>query len=169
MFCISIGLALGDKPLVGVIHIPPLGEMFQGALGCGAHFGRKELRVSQRAELKDCLMTTGFAYVDEEKTLARELEGFKNISLKTRAVRRPGAAAIDLAYVAAGIFDGFWERNLSSWDICAGSLLVSEAGGKVTNFSGGTMKMKDREILASNSRIHPQMVSLLTGGTADAL
>jgi myo-inositol-1(or 4)-monophosphatase len=161
MFCISIGLAIRNQPLVGVIYIPPLNEMIHGAYKQGSFFNKKPMKVSKRSKLNECLFTTGFAYLDEEQQLEPELERFKRISLSSRAVRRPGAAAIDLAYVAAGIFDGFWEKNLSSWDICAGSLLVSEAGGCVTDFSGKPVDFEKREILATNAEVHDRMQLLL--------
>jgi myo-inositol-1(or 4)-monophosphatase len=161
MFCVSIGLAIRNQPLVGVVHIPPLGETMHGAHELGAMFNRKPMKISTRKKLSDCLFTTGFAYMDEEAPLAAELERFKKISLSARAVRRPGAAAIDLAYVAAGIFDGFWEKNLSSWDVCAGALLVQEAGGSVTDFKGGPIDFEKREILATNGLVHGEMKKLL--------
>lgn len=157
MFCVSIGLALGAQPIVGIIHIPTLNETFHGAKGCGAKLNRAPLKVSGRKNLSQCLLTTGFAYLKETKRLSPEIRKFERAHLEARAVRRPGAAAIDLAYVAAGIFDGFWERNLSSWDICAGALLVSEAGGKVTDYEGEPFSLNGREILATNGKIHKEM------------
>ncbi len=161
MYCVSIGLALGDEPLVGVIHIPTLGETYHGARGCGAKAGRTKIRVSKRSKLEECLLTTGFAYMHNEAAITPEIETFKRAHLEARAVRRPGAAAIDLAYVAAGIFDGFWEKNLSSWDVCAGALLVKEAGGEVSNYNGGEPQLQGSEILATNGVIHPAMLKLL--------
>lgn len=161
MYCVSIGLALGQEPLVGVVHIPTLGETFHGAKGCGAQMNRSKIRVSQRAKLSECLLTTGFAYLHKPEVISPEIELFKRAHMEARAVRRPGAAAIDLAYVAAGIFDGFWERNLSSWDVCAGALLVQEAGGKVSNYFGLPATFEGREILATNGHIHEPMIRLL--------
>jgi myo-inositol-1(or 4)-monophosphatase len=97
------------------------------------------------------------------RQLKPAIRSFQAAHLEARAVRRPGAAAIDLAYVAAGVFDGFWERNLSSWDVCAGAVLVREAGGKVTNYGGGSFLMREREILATNGAIHPAMKKILKG------
>jgi len=161
MFCVSIGLALAGEPVVGVIHIPTLGETFHGAKGRGARLNRSTIRVSKRRDLGDCLLTTGFAYLHSHNALNPEIERFKRAHVEARAVRRPGAAAIDLAYVAAGVFDGFWEKNLSSWDVCAGALLVQEAGGRVTSFGGGPAGIDDREILATNGLIHDQMMGIL--------
>ncbi|NUM88671.1 MAG: inositol monophosphatase, partial [Bdellovibrionales bacterium] len=126
MFCVSIGLAVGNQPVVGVIHIPTLGETFHGSRGNGARLNGKPMRVSKRTDLSECLLTTGFAYIQDETKLFPEIERFKRVHLEARAVRRPGAAAIDLAYVAAGRFDGFWEMGLSPWDMAAGALLIQE-------------------------------------------
>lgn len=161
MFCVSIGLAVNHQPVMGVIHIPALNETFYGAQGLGAKFNGKKMKVSPRDSLRDCLLTTGFAYIADNKKLAPEITRFEKAHMEARAVRRPGAAAIDLAYVAAGIFDGFWERNLSSWDICAGSLLVQEAGGKVTDYKGDHFDLEGREILATNGLIHKKMEKIL--------
>lgn len=161
MFCVSIGLAVGNEPLVGVIHIPTLDETFHGAKGQGAKLNRNRIHVSPRKKLSECLLTTGFAYIQDQKNLEPEIRRFQAAHLQARAVRRPGAAAIDLAYVAAGVFDGFWERNLSSWDVCAGSLLVREAGGLVTAYSGGEFDLSGKEILATNGHIHPDMMKFL--------
>jgi myo-inositol-1(or 4)-monophosphatase len=161
MYCVSIGLALGTEPLVGVIHIPTLGETFHAAKGCGAKMGNRAISVSKRSRLSECLLTTGFAYLHKAKAIAPEIKRFQTAHLEARAIRRPGAAAIDLAYVAAGIFDGFWEKNLSSWDVCAGIALVREAGGAVTSYSGSPVAIDGREILASNGLVHDQMIKIL--------
>ncbi|HEY8279795.1 MAG TPA: inositol monophosphatase family protein [Bdellovibrionota bacterium] len=161
MYCVSIGLALAGEPLVGVVHIPTLDETIHGAKGCGARLNRKPLQVSRRSGLSDCLLTTGFAYLHKPEAISPEIERFKQAHLEARAVRRPGAAAIDLAYVAAGVFDGFWERNLSSWDVCAGILLVREAGGRVTDYSGKSPALDGREILATNGLVHDAMIKIL--------
>jgi myo-inositol-1(or 4)-monophosphatase len=162
MYCVSIGLAVAGEPVVGVVHIPTLGETFHAAKGGGARMNRKPMHVSRREKLSECLLTTGFAYIHKEEAISPEIERFKRAHLEARAVRRPGAAAIDLAYVAAGTFDGFWERNLSSWDICAGIALVREAGGSVSRYDGGPVTLDGREILATNGRIHGDMSRILT-------
>lgn len=161
MFCVSIGLALGNTPILGVIYIPTVEETFHAHQGGGAFLNKKTMRVSRRNHLSQCLLTTGFAYVRDEDRLSPEIERFERAHLEARAVRRPGAAAIDLAYVAAGVFDAFWERNLSSWDVCAGALLVREAGGRVTDYSGGDFSITGREVLATNSEIHTSMMQTL--------
>jgi len=161
MFCVSIGLSIGDEPVMGVIHIPTVGETFAAAKGCGATMNGKKIRVSNHKTLGESLLTTGFAYSRDVRQLQPAIRTFQAAHLEARAVRRPGAAAIDLAYVAAGVFDGFWERNLSSWDVCAGAVLVREAGGKVTNYAGAKFSMAEREILATNTLIHPAMKKIL--------
>lgn len=160
-FAVSIGLAIGNKPLVGVVHIPMLRETFHASLGNGAFLNGKPMRVSSRNKFSECLLTTGFAYTHDKGLLIPEIERFKKVHLQARAVRRPGAAAIDLAYVAAGIFDGFWEKNLSSWDVCAGALLITEAGGKVTDYEGEKFAVSGKQVLASNGKIHKRMMELL--------
>lgn len=161
MYCVSIGLALANEPLVGVVHIPTLGETFHAAKGAGARMNKKPIKVSRRANLSECLLTTGFAYLHKEAAISPEIERFKRAHLEARAVRRPGAAAIDLAYVAAGIFDGFWERNLSSWDVCAGITLVREAGGIVSLYDGGPVQLDGKEVLATNGLVHRKMTEIL--------
>lgn len=163
MFCVSIGLAVNDEPVVGVIHIPTLGETFAAAKGAGATLNGERIRVSKRKTLGESLLTTGFAYSRDVRQLKPAIRSFQAAHLEARAVRRPGAAAIDLAYVAAGVFDGFWERNLSSWDICAGAILVREAGGKVTGYDGGPFELRGREVLATNGAVHPAMKKILKG------
>lgn len=161
MFCVSIGLAIGNEPILGVIHIPTVKETFHAARGGGAFLNKKPMQVSQRNHLSQCLLTTGFAYVRDEEKLCPEIERFERAHLEARAVRRPGAAAIDLAYVAAGVFDAFWERNLASWDVCAGALLVQEAGGRVTGYNGEDFSINAREVLATNSHVHTPMMQIL--------
>lgn len=161
MFCVSIGLAIGDEPVLGVIHIPTLNETFAAAKGLGARLNGKPIRVSKRKQLSESLLTTGFAYLNEPKRLSPEIRKFEKAHVEARAVRRPGAAAIDMAYVSCGIFDGFWERNLSSWDICAGTILIREAGGLVTDYSGDPFRLNGREVLASNGKIHDAMEQFL--------
>jgi myo-inositol-1(or 4)-monophosphatase len=108
--------------------------------------------------VKNALLATGFAY-SERHLLKTEMTSFEKVSKTARAVRRPGSAALDLAYTARGVFDGFWERHLSPWDVAAGSLLVAEAGGKVTDFGGKKFDVHAPEVLASNGKIHSALRS----------
>lgn len=152
-FCVSIALARDGEVILGVIHAPLLGETYHAQSGEGAYLGERRLSVSKSEKLIDSLLATGFAYVREE-TLSNNLKNFNALTLKARGVRRYGSAAIDLAYVAAGRLDGFWEMYLAPWDVAAGSLLVAEAGGKVTDISGGADYVYGQNIVASNGLIH---------------
>jgi myo-inositol-1(or 4)-monophosphatase len=139
-----------------VIYHPILRETYVALEGRGAFVNGQRIRVSKTRKLKDSLLTTGFTY---RKTtwLHEEMNAFERLSRVARAVRRPGSAALDLAYTARGVFDGFWERRLSPWDVAAGALLVQEAGGKVTDFQGKPFNILDSEVLASNGLLHPRL------------
>lgn len=160
IFCISIAAEWHGKIIVGVIYHPVLKETFVAIKGKGAKLNGHCIKVSQTRSFQKSLLTTGFSYRKEE-VLNQEIHSFKKLSQMTRAIRRPGSAALDLAFTAAGIFDGFWERKLSPWDIAAGALLVSEAGGKVTDFQGKPITLESPTILATNSRLHASMLKLL--------
>jgi myo-inositol-1(or 4)-monophosphatase len=152
-FCVSIALAHEGKIILGVVHAPLLDETYHAELGGGAYLGERRLTVSDSETLINSLLATGFAYVREE-TMSNNLENFCRLSLKARGVRRYGSAAMDMAYVAAGRLDGFWELYLAPWDVAAGSLLITEAGGKVTDLSGGADFIYGQNIIASNGKIH---------------
>jgi myo-inositol-1(or 4)-monophosphatase len=153
MFCVSIAAEWDGQIVVGVIYHPILDETYLAVRGGGAVVNGKKMQVSQSRKLSDALLTTGFMY--RKKSLLRtEINSFERLSGIARAIRRPGSAALDLAYTARGVFDGFWERNLSPWDTAAGALLVQEAGGKVTDFEGNPFHPEMRQILAANSRLH---------------
>ena len=160
MYGVSIGVAVGDEPVMGVVHAPSLRETWWAAAGLGAFHNGRRMHVSRRATLPNSLLATGFAYM-KGPNLRDAIERFRRASLKARAVRRPGAAALDLAYVALGVYEGFWECSLSSWDVCAGVALVREAGGQVSDYSGGPFRFTDQEILATNGRIHSRLGSTL--------
>jgi myo-inositol-1(or 4)-monophosphatase len=161
MFCVSIGAEWESELVAGVIYHPILDETYWAVRGGGSWVGRKRLRVSARKRLQDSLLTTGFTYRKDE-WLKQEMQPFERLSAVARAVRRPGSAALDLAYVARGVFDGFWERRLSPWDVAAGALLVREAGGKVTDFQGRPFRIDGKELLASNAALHGQLVQVIT-------
>ena len=156
MFCISLAAEWEGRIVTGVIHAPALGDTYTAIAGKGARVNGKRLRVSRTRKLRDSLLTTGFTY-RKHTFLHREMEAFERLSGIARAIRRPGSAALDLAYVARGVFDGFWERRLSPWDVAAGMLLVNEAGGKVTDFQGLPFDVRSPEILASNSLLHDEL------------
>ncbi|MFM8270469.1 MAG: inositol monophosphatase family protein [Pseudomonadota bacterium] len=161
-FCVSIGLYEGDKALAGGIYHPVMKEFFFAERGRGSFLNGKKLQVSQCTRFSESLLGTGF-YYSKKKQLAEEMKIFHRLNEKVLAVRRPGSAALDLACVAAGRFDGFWERGLSSWDVAAGILLVEEAGGKVTDYSGRKTNLFGSEIVASNRRIHKDLVKAIQG------
>ncbi|MEK7692534.1 MAG: inositol monophosphatase family protein, partial [Bdellovibrionota bacterium] len=136
MFCVSIGAEWQGRVVAGAIYHPVLREMYHAREGGGAWLGgKKRLHVSKTKQVADALLTTGFTY-QKRKHLNVEMNAFRALSSRARAVRRPGSAALDLAYTARGVFDGFWERRLNPWDVAAGGIIVQEAGGVVTDFSG---------------------------------
>jgi myo-inositol-1(or 4)-monophosphatase len=169
-FAVSIALAHDGDIVLGVIFHPMMDEMFTAVRGEGAWMNGRRLSVSQRKPLAESLLATGFPY---DRTLSNEnnFDNFISFQLAARAVRRAGAAALDLAYVAAGRLDGYWECKLQPWDMAAGKLLVQEAGGVVTNHHGRPHLMHDHRILASNGLIHREMLDILdaSGRTQDAL
>jgi len=134
-------------------------EMFAAERGQGATLNERRIRVSNVEELNSAMMCTGFPYdVRTRPDFARD---FTNFTLHAQAVRRDGSAALDLAYVACGRFDGFWEDGLNTWDIAAGALLVSEAGGRITNFENEPLDIYTKKVVASNGRVHNAMLRLL--------
>jgi myo-inositol-1(or 4)-monophosphatase len=161
MFCVSIAAEWEGQVVVGVIYHPILKDLYVAVRGKGAHLNGKRLAVSKTRKLSDSLLTTGFTY-QKQKLLHREMGAFERLSRIARAIRRPGSAALDLAYTGRGVFDGFWERNLSPWDVAAGSLIVEEAGGKVTDFKGGPFSIHSKEILVSNGALHNSLLQTLS-------
>ncbi len=158
--CVSIGVERDGKVLLGGIYNPFLDEFFFAERGKGAYLNGKRILVSKQSVLIDSLLVTGFPYDRQEKA-AFYLKFFRAMMEKTQGLRRLGAAALDLAYVACGRFEAFWEFNLKSWDIAAGSLLVEEAGGKVTDFRGKPLNLEvPAQLLASNSRVHPPLLKI---------
>ena len=159
VFCVSVALAFKNKVIAGAIYDPIRNELFYAEKGMGAFLNGKKISVSNVKKLKKSLLATGFAY-DVRKEADNNIDNFARFLKKAQAVRRAGSAAIDLCYVACGRFDGFWERGLHPWDIAAASLMVNEAGGKITGFTGSKFSIFDKEILASNSKIHSQMTKV---------
>jgi myo-inositol-1(or 4)-monophosphatase len=135
-------------------------ELFTAVKGEGALLNGRPLRVSRREPLKSCLLATGFPY-DRTRDNENNFANFINFQMAARAVRRAGAAALDLAYVAAGRLDGYWECKLKPWDVAAGQLLIAEAGGRVTSHAGEPFSIYDHRILASNGLIHDEMMEVL--------
>lgn len=159
-FCASIGLEYQGQMLLGVVYEPMMDQLFVGVRGQGATLNRKKISVSKISSLNRALLSTGFAYnLRVEKN--NNLDHFENFLMHAQAVRRDGAAAVDLCYVACGRFDGFWEIDLWPWDTSAAGLILEEAGGKVSLFDGSPYTIYDKEIVASNGMIHQEMVRIL--------
>lgn len=162
MYCVSIGLEHEGRMVLGVILDPTRQELFTAVAGQGATLNGTSIRVSKTSALDAALLVTGFAYDIREST-HNNLDYFSRFCLRARGVRRTGSAALDLCYVAAGRFDGFWEMKLHPWDVAAGSLMVTEAGGRMSDFSGGNFSIDGEEMVASNGLIHSEMVTVLEG------
>jgi len=150
---VSIGLLEGREPVLGVIYDIFRGDLFRAVQGMGATRNRQPIRVSSTTELSHSLLVTGFAY-DRRETPDNNYAEFCHFTHLTQGVRRGGSAALDLAYVATGQLDGYWERGLSPWDIAAGIVLVREAGGKVTAYDGSPVDVYSGRLLASNGWLH---------------
>ncbi|MBI4404629.1 MAG: inositol monophosphatase [Deltaproteobacteria bacterium] len=158
-FCVSIGVYEQGAGKIGVVYHPSMNELFCGVEGAGATLNGKKIKVSHTRSIHEALLGTGFYYAKGER-LREEMEIFRKMNEVALGVRRPGAAALDLAYVSCGRYDGFWERGLSPWDVAAGTILVKEAGGRVTDFKGKPTNIFSKEILASNDHLHTQLVKL---------
>ena len=160
-FAISIGLEHDDEIICGIVYDPIKDEMFVAEKGNGSYLNNQRMRVSSRSKLKDCIVFTGGPRLDSKnKELA--LEEYKKFSSKILIpIRKLGSASLDMAYVAAGRCDGFWQRNLNYWDIAAGIILVKEAGGFVTDFEGENRYVENKTILATNSKINKEMIEVL--------
>ncbi len=158
VFCVSIALARRDGQLeTGVLYDPTRDEMFAAERGSGAMLNGKPIHVSKTAKLAESILGTGFPSHKRHKN--PNIFFYHQITLRSHGVRRAGSAALDLANVASGRYDGFWEFNLNPWDTAAGVLLVQEAGGSVTRFDGSPFRLDSREVLASNGLIHQQLIA----------
>jgi len=158
-FCVSIALERAGSIEIGVVYDPMRDEMFAAERGQGAALNERRIRVSRIADLNRAMVCTGFPY--DVRTRANFALQFTNFTLQAQAVRRDGSAALDLAYVACGRFDGFWEDGLNPWDIAAGVLIVAEAGGRVTDFAGRPLDIYTPKVLVSNGLIHNPMMRVL--------
>jgi myo-inositol-1(or 4)-monophosphatase len=156
-FCVSIALEIEEIIQLGVVYVPMLEELFIAERGAGATVNGRQIRVSSEQSLLNSVVSTGFEYSTERR--GRNLPRFAHFTHTTRAVRRDGSAAIDLCYVAAGRFDGFWEAGLSPWDVAAGSLMVTEAGGTITDYAGNSYRIDAENCIATNGHIHREMRS----------
>ena len=160
VYCVSIALAVKGKVEQAVIYDPTRNDLFTATRGRGAFLNDRRIRVSKRVRLQECLISTGFPFrpTDDFNSYLRMMG---DVMQRTAGLRRPGAAALDLAYVEAGFTDGFFETGLQPWDVAAGSLLVTEAGGLVGNFTGEADFLEQKECVAGAPRIYGQLVGLL--------
>jgi myo-inositol-1(or 4)-monophosphatase len=159
-FAVTIALQREDQIVAGVTYNPATNEMFWAERGKGAYLNDKRLRVAARNRMDEAVLATGIPFAGKPGH-AQFLKELHQISQRVAGVRRFGAAALDLAWVAAGRFDGFWERGLGAWDMAAGLLMVSEAGGKATDMSGGFNCLLDGTVCAANLDLHPQILERL--------
>jgi len=161
IFSISIAHLEEGKIKVGVVYNPLLDELFWAVSGRGAILNKKRIKVSEEIDINKSLLATGFPY-DLRDSPENNLNYFNTFIYRAQGIRRCGSAAIDLAYTAAGRFDGFWELKLYPWDTAAGALLVKEAGGEITDFSGQAFDPFQKECVASNHKIHQQMLDIIS-------
>ena len=160
-FCVSIALEHCGEVVIGVVYDPMREEMFTAERGAGATLNNRAIRVSKTDDLMQSLLSTGFPY-DIKTSKLTNLDHWANFAMNAQALRRDGAAALDLCYTACGRFDGFWELNLSPWDTAAGTLIVTEAGGRISDFAGGGFSNYKPEVVASNGLIHDRMIDVLS-------
>ncbi|HQP32427.1 MAG TPA: inositol monophosphatase family protein [Deltaproteobacteria bacterium] len=156
VYAVSLALYRGESPLLGVCYNPAAGELFAAETGKGATRNGTPITVSTTTEFVDALVATGFPYRSQnlEKITAR----FFRVVTRAQGVRRLGAAALDLCYVACGVFDAFWEEGLAPWDMAAGALILKEAGGRITNLDGSPFDLARGTVIASNSRLHDDLL-----------
>jgi myo-inositol-1(or 4)-monophosphatase len=167
-YCVSIALAQRGQVTQGVVYDPVRNDLFTATRGRGAFLNDRRIRVSRRQHLRDCLIGTGFPFRDGSY-LDTYLRMMKTMIEQTAGLRRPGAAALDLAYVAAGFYDGFWEVGLNAWDVAAGSLLIQEAGGLIGDLAGDSDFLHGGQVIAATPKIFAQMVTALSPFRAEML
>ncbi|HSP87878.1 MAG TPA: inositol monophosphatase family protein [Ignavibacteriaceae bacterium] len=160
IFSISIGLQKDGQTIAGVVYDVPMDVMYSSELGGGSFANNEKIKVTENSNIRHSILVTGFPYNIRENPY-NALEKFVALTKASRGMRRLGSAAIDFCYVAKGVFDGFWEVYLNPWDICAGKLIVEEAGGTVTNFNGEQIGIDSKQILASNGLVHKDLVEIL--------
>ncbi|OPF64299.1 inositol monophosphatase family protein [Hydrogenophaga sp. H7] len=159
VYCVSIALMVNGRIEQAVVYDPTRNDLFCATKGRGAYLNDRRIRVAKRTTLRDCLISTGFPFRPGD-AFQTYLQMLADVMPRCAGVRRPGSAALDLAYVAAGFSDGFFEMGLSPWDVAAGALLVTEAGGLIGNFTGEADFLEQRECMAANPRIYGQLVGL---------
>lgn len=161
VFSVSIAVAQNDKLQHAVVYDPLRQEIFAASRGQGAQLDGRRIRVSKQTALKGALVATGFPYRMTEDNIDRYLDMLKAVMIETAGVRRPGSAALDLCYVAAGRVDGFWELGLSRWDISAGALIIREAGGRISDFHGGDGFLSSGNVVAGTPKVYSALSKLL--------
>jgi myo-inositol-1(or 4)-monophosphatase len=161
VYCVSIALAHRGVVQQAVVYDPTRNDLFYATRGRGAYLNDRRLRVSKRTRMSDALIGTGFPFRRGDN-FKRYMKMFEDVMTQCAGLRRPGAAALDLCYVAAGYYDAFFETGLNPWDVAAGSLIITEAGGLVGNFTGESDFLHQREIVAGSPKIYGQMVQILT-------
>ncbi|RZI78660.1 MAG: inositol monophosphatase [Rubrivivax sp.] len=161
MYAVSIALSFRGQIQQAVVYDPSRNDMFYASKGRGAFLNDRRLRVSKRTRMLDCLIGTGFPFRKGDN-FQRYLKMFEEVMVACAGVRRPGAASLDLCYVAAGYYDGFFETGLSPWDAAAGALMITEAGGLIGNFTGESDFLYRREVVAGSPRIYGQLVKILS-------
>ncbi len=160
MFSVSIGLEHKGEIIIGVVFDPLRDELFHTIKGKGAFLNNARIRVSETERLEKSLIATGFPFRKKE-LIDQYLRAFKKIFADVSDIRRAGSAALDLSYIAAGRTEGFFELNLSPWDVAAGSLLIREAGGRITDFGGGDQYLLTGNVVAGNSKVHDELFSVI--------
>lgn len=158
-FSISIAVIKNGKPVVGVVELPALKETFWAQEGKGAYLNNKKISVSKTGDIRSSLTATGFPYDRTSQRYKKNLELWDHFYSLSHGVRRVGSAAIDMCFVACGRFDAYWEYDIKPWDVAAGKIIIEEAGGTVTNMDGSKLNPNLSNILATNSRIHSDMLS----------
>ncbi len=159
-FCTSVALRQKEEIILGVVYDPRHDECFSAAKGRGAHLNGKAIRVSAQEDFSKALVAMGFPY-DHRGKMPQYLEILQEVNAASRGLRRPGAAALDMAYLACGRFEAFYEYGLNPWDIAAGALLIEEAGGRVSDFFGNPSFLFAETILCSNGSLHPSLMDIL--------
>jgi len=165
-FGVSIGVEVEGALTAGVVFDPVRDELFAAALGAGATMNGAPIRVSTIDRVERALLVTGFAY-DVREHPERYVPLFQEFLVRAQGIRRDGSAALNLCYLAMGRFDGFWESHLSPWDMAAGTLIVREAGGRVTDYTGGPLDLDGKKILGSNGLLHQEMMDVIEGRPGD--
>ncbi len=161
IFAISIGLAREDQIVAGLVHNPATGDLFIAQKGQGAYQNNRRLRVAARRDLADCLIGCGIPHLGNAKKHPRFVADLAKVMARVSSIRRLGAAALDLCFVASGSYDGFWERNLQAWDVAAGIIIVKEAGGFVSDADGGDEMLAKGSVCAGNEAIQRDLLNLI--------